>query len=152
MTPGGDAQRKEQDVTGEESKLESNHADAYGHNLPDGQRGGANAQRAQEPPGIAGDGPRDPLGADKRGAEPGTPGAIGKAEHQEGLVKPERPIVKYEAGPEALALRGVNHRMGNRPQNQAEGQQGQSEAQKAVAQKASVALALQRAGGEIASQ
>jgi hypothetical protein len=57
-----------------------------------------------------------------------------------------------EGRPESLALRGRDHRHCERSQNQAEGQQGQSEAQKAVAQKASVALALQRAGGEIASQ
>ena len=57
MPPGGDAQTKEEDVAGEVSKLESNQVDADGHNLPDTQRGGADAQRAQEPPAIAGDGP-----------------------------------------------------------------------------------------------
>ena len=100
MAPGRNAQRKEEDVAGEVSELESNHVDADGNNLPDSQRDGANAQRAQEPPAITGDGPRCTLGAGKPGAEPCAPGAIGGAEDQEGLDKPERPVDEFPMIPE----------------------------------------------------
>jgi len=89
---------------------------------------GADAHRAQQPPAITGDGPRRALGAGKRGAEPRTPDAIGKAEHQEGLDKPERPVDEFpvvpepdEGRPESLALCGRDHRHCERPENQAEG-------------------------------
>src|SRR5262249_3058186 len=134
ITPGGDAQRKEENVTGEVAKLHSHHGDADGDNLPDGQRGGANTECAHEPPAITGDGLGCALGAGERGAEPSTPAAIDKAEHQEGLDKPEWPWVEFplvpepdEGRPESLALCGRDHRPCERPENQAEGKQGQSE-------------------------
>ena len=51
MTPGGNAQTKEEDVAGEVSKLESNQVDADGHNLPDTQRGAPtpSALRSHQP-------------------------------------------------------------------------------------------------------
>ena len=159
IAPGGDTQKKEENVAGEVSELESDHVDADGHNLPDSQRGCANANCAKEPPTITGDRPRRELGAGKRRAEARASGAIRKVEYQEGLEKPERPVDKSpvvpepdEGGPESLALCSRDHSHCERPENQAEGQEGQPEAQKAVAQKAGVALALQRARREIASQ